>query len=87
MVIEIPGTDEWRICGASDGWQIQKRTKKRGEYFWNATNYFTSLEYAVGFAYEKMLRGKDAAVGMQNVPVECRKVKESLLKAARKALE
>ena len=88
MVIEIPGC-KFRIKGTGTDWQIQYPTKERkdgkGEP-WVGKYFFGSLAYAVDKAYELALRESDCEIDISGLPDECRKVKDSLLRAVRKAL-
>lgn len=87
MIIEIPGRDDLRICGEGTDWQVQsvyKNGKRAGEWF--GTNFFSGAEFAVGFVYEKLLRDKDAAIQVGDLPNECKRVKEDLMKSVRKAV-
>ena len=88
MIVEIPGHEDWRIAGSDNDWQIQtthKNGKSAGE--WYGTNFFGGLEYAVGFAYERILRESGDAVDLADVPAECARAKDELLKAVRRALK
>ena len=88
MIIQLPEWDGWRIEGADLDWQIQKRRKVKGEERWEGTNFYPSLEYAVGAAYERTLReSPKTAVDIREVAAECERVKVRLLKAVRKAVE
>lgn len=87
MVIEIPGYEDLRISGDNLDWQVQtvaKGGKSAGE--WRASNYFPSLEHAIAFVYEKVLRDMDKKLGYTEVPDACRKVKNELVKAVKKAV-
>ena len=88
MVIQLPDWDGWRIYGESLAWEIQvqqKKGKKAGE--WNAVRWFPSLDSAVACAYEKALKENGLVTGdLREAEKECRKVKDSLLKAVRKAV-
>jgi len=87
MIIEIPGYEDLRISGENLDWQVQsvlKGGKSAGE--WRATNYFPSLEYAIAFVYEKSLRDMDKELGYAEIPDACRKVKNELVKAVKKAV-
>ena len=88
MVIQLPEWDGWRISGESLAWEIQvqkKNGKKAGE--WNAVKWFPSLDSAVACAYEKALKENGLVTDdLREAEKECRKVKDSLLKAVRKAV-
>lgn len=88
MVIEIPGCN-FRIKGADCDWQVQCKGRKKdgGEGDWASKYFFPSLDYAVGKAYELMLMGKGKSIDIRELPDECRKTKESLLRAVRKAVK
>ena len=76
-----------RISGEGIDWQVQtthKKGKSAGE--WYGRYFFPSLEHAVGKAYELALMADEKNVGLADVPAECARVKESLLKAVRKAV-
>ena len=85
MVIEIPGCN-FRIKGEDCDWQIQYR-QKRGEdgESWNGKYFFPSLDFAIGKAYELILRNSAAKVDVKKAADECRRVKDELIAAVRKA--
>lgn len=88
MVVKIPGRDDLRIVGEDLDWQVQKKHlkgKQAGE--WYTTNYFTSLDHAILFIYESILRRSRKNVDLKEALEECRKVKESLSRAVRRAHE
>ena len=87
MIIQLPEWDGWRISGESIAWEVQAITKK-GE--WRATNYFSTLDAAMGYAYERTLRecGIGHVVDMtREALIQCEKTKSALLKAVRKAVK
>lgn len=88
MVIQLPEWDGWRIEGKDFSWEVQqqrKNGKQAGE--WNATNYFPTLESAIGYAYERTLReSPKSIVAIREVHIECEKTKSRLLKAVKKAV-
>lgn len=89
MVIQLPEWDGWRIEGEGRDWQLQvyePNGAKDGGPRWRATNYWPSLEHAIGHAYERTLRELPKTVDIRDVPAECERVKARLLKAVRKAV-
>lgn len=86
-VIQLPEWDGWRIAGNDREWQIQRRSEGRNGVEWRGTNYWPSIEYAVGFAYERTLRELGEEFESLDLFVaECRRVKDELVKAVRKAV-
>lgn len=87
MIIQLPEWDGWRIEGETFEWQIQKASKRKRGEGWEATNYFPTLEAAIGHAYERTLReSPKTAVDIREVAAECERVKARLIKAVRKAV-
>lgn len=90
MIIQLPEWKDWRISGESLDWQIQELAKdktKEGGTRWKATNFFPTLEAAIGHAYERTLReSPKTAVDIREVAAECERVKARLIKAVRKAV-
>ena len=89
MIVQLETWDGWRIYGDGMDWQIQRQavSKKDGSTTWKGTNYWTSIEYPVAYAYERMLREKDATITTPKELVEeCERVKAELLKAVKKAV-
>lgn len=88
MVIQLPEWRGWRISGESTAWEIQQQYEKgksAGE--WYATNWFGSLDAAIGHAYERTLRESPKGIAqIREVHIECEKVKSRLLKAVKKAV-
>ena len=89
MVIQLPEWDGWLIEGSGLDWQVRKRKKRKGGgYKWEATNFFPTLDSAVAFAYERTLKESGLVTDdLREAEKECRKVKDSLLKAVRKREE
>ena len=91
MIIQLPEWDGWRIAGEEGDYQIQVYQKSGGKdngERWKATNYFPSLESAIGYAYERTLRESPKTIAaIREVHVECEKTKSRLLKAVKKAVE
>ena len=75
----------WRIAGTDMDWQIQRQTKsgkRKGD--WYATNYYSSLEFAMEKAYEMTLRDSKAfASEFLDALEECRRVKRELVSEVR----
>lgn len=89
MIIQLPEWDNWRISGEALSWEVQKVIHKKQGDVWEPTNFFSSLDAAIGYAYERTLRecGMGHAVEMmREALVQCEKTKSSLLKAVRKAV-
>lgn len=87
MIIQLPEWDGWRIEGTNLDWQIQQRTTNKGAEQWNATNYYSAIEYAIGYAYERTLRESGRKLTERNEWMdECERVKDALLKAVKKAV-
>lgn len=84
MIVDIPNC-RWRIRGESTQWTVECENEKRAGGY-REMYYFPSLEHAIGKAYELMLRESDATVDISDVPAECRKAKDALVKAVRKAV-
>ena len=88
MVIQLPEWTKLRIVGSESDWEVQRQYEKGknvGE--WHATNFFPSLEHAVGFAYEKSLRKSPTkAETVDEMKAECKRVKDELLEAVEKAV-
>ena len=86
MIIQLPEWDGWRIAGSGIDWQIQKLCKRKDrEDTWEGTNYFPTLESAIGYAYERTLReSPKSIVAIREVHIECEKTKSRLLKAVKK---
>lgn len=88
MIVQLPEWDGWRVSGEGMDWQIQvqiRKGKKAGQ--WEATNSFPTLDSAIGFAYERTLRKNGLVTDdLREAEGECRKLKDSLLKAVRKAV-
>lgn len=87
MIIEIPGC-KWRIRGGEGQWSLESpyTDNKTGETAWRGRYFYASLPYAVDKAHELMLQESADAVRFADAPGECRKAKESLLRAVRRAL-
>lgn len=75
----------FRINGVGTDWQIQYRQKRNGEEFWNGRYFFPSLDFAISKAYELMLIKSSATVDVQGAVEECKRVKDALVKAVRRA--
>lgn len=87
MIIQLPEWKDWRIAGGNLDWQIQKVVHKKQGDVWEATNFYPSLEAAIGAAYERTLReSPKTAVDVREVAAECERVKARLIKAVRKAV-
>lgn len=86
IVIQLPDWDGWRIAGSDNEWQMQRIVKGKHGETWKGTNFWPSIEFAVGAAYERTLRERGVTVDLRDVPDECRKAKEELVKAVRKAV-
>jgi len=52
----IPLSDEIRIRGTAECWQLEKAVKRKGEREWQAFKYFNSLSSAVGEACGREIR-------------------------------
>ena len=88
MVIQLPEWDGWRISGEKLAWEVQKVVHKKQGDAWEATNWFSSLDAALGYAYERTLRecGIGHVVDMtREALVACERTKSSLLKAVKAA--
>ena len=89
MVIQLPEWDGWRISGDRNDWQIQtvqKDGKNAGE--WRGIKYFNALEWAVNAAYEKALKESPlVASTLEGASAECKRIKDSLARAVRKAVK
>lgn len=85
MIIEFPDC-KFRISGESVDWQIQYPRKRKDSETWEGRYFFPNLENAIAKAYELSLRESGNTVDVRALPGECRKVKESLLRAVRRAL-
>lgn len=89
MVIQLPEWDGWRISGEALSWEVQKLVRKKQGEVWEPTNYFPSLDAAIGYAYERTLRecGMGHTVDMmREALVQCERTKSSLLREARKVI-
>ena len=88
MIIQLPEWEGWRIAGSGLDWQIQKLcNRKDREDTWEGTNYFPSLEAAIGYACERTLRESPKTIAaIREVHDECEKTKSRLLKAVKKAV-
>jgi len=87
MIIQLPEWDGWRIEGADLDWQIQKAVHRKSGDTWEGTNFYPSLEAAIGAVYERTLReSPKTAVDIREVLAECEKVKLQLVKAVRKTV-
>ena len=86
IVIQLPEMDGWRIAESDLDFQIQRSVKGKGGEEWRPTNFFQTLDGAVRFAYERILRESDAHVGLADVPAECRKVAAKLERAVKAAM-
>ena len=86
MIIEIPG-HKFRVKGCEADWQVQypNGTAKDGSQAWAGRYFFPSLEHAMGKAYELVLLESPEAAGFADVPAECRRVKDELIAAVRRA--
>ena len=90
MVIQLEEWDGWRVAGGDHAWEVQQqheKGKQAGE--WYATNWFSSLDAAIGYAYERTL--KECGMGhtvdmMREALVQCERTKSSLLREVRKAV-
>lgn len=86
MIIEIPGCS-FRIKGEKLDWQIQyERNRKTRENTWEGKYFFPSLDFAINKAYELALIENAQTVDIADVSGECRKVKDELIAAVRKAV-
>ena len=88
LIIQLPEWDGWRISGESLAWEVQKVVHKKQGDVWEATNYFSTLDAAMGYAYERTLRecGTGHVVDMtREALVACERTKSSLLKAVKAA--
>ena len=91
IVIQLPEWDGWRIAGSDNDWQMQVYKENGGKANgprWVGTNFWPSLDFAIGSAYERTLRecGKDFK-SLEELVDECRRVKDELVKAVRKAVK
>ncbi len=88
MLIELPEWTGLRIEGDDGEWQVQRKYEKgKNAGSWYTTNFFPSIEHAIGFAYEKSLRkSAKKAETIESAMGECRRVKDELIKAVRKAV-
>ena len=89
LIIQLPEWDNWRISGEDLAWEVQKVVHKKQGDVWEATNWFSSLDAALGYAYERTLRelGMGSTIDMiREVHIACEKTKSSMLKAVRKAV-
>ena len=85
MIIEIPGCD-FRIKGDRLEWQIQYEVKRsRSENTWEGRYFFPALEHAVSKAYELALASSPDVVDISTAVRECRRVKDELLRAVKRA--
>ena len=90
MVIQLPEWDGWRISGEALSWEVQQQARNgKDAGKWYPTNYFPSLDSAIGYAYERTL--KECGMGhtvdmMREALVQCERVKSSLLREVRKAV-
>ena len=83
-VVQLPEWGDWRVAGSDMDWQVQVlKRRKRGDE-WEGVNFFPSLEFAIGKAYEKALResGKEIA-SADGLVAECRRVKDELVAAVK----
>lgn len=85
MIIEIPDC-KFRISGESADWQIQYPRKRKDGEIWEGKYFFPNLDTTIAKAYELALRESPAKVDLKAAADECRKVKESLVRAVRKAV-
>ena len=86
MIIEIPGCS-FRIKGEKLDWQIQYEVnRKTRENTWEGKYFFPSLDFAISKAYELALIENAQTVDNADVSSECRKVKDELIAAVRKAV-
>ncbi len=85
MIVEIPGC-KFRVSGEDCDWQVQYPQKRGDGTSWNGRYFYSHLEHAMAKAYELMLRESDAAVGFADVPTECRKAKDALVRAVKKVV-
>lgn len=89
MVIQLPEWDGWRIAGGDLAWEVQVQAKKgKSAGSWSPTNYFSTFDAAMGYAYERTLRecGAGHVVDMtREALVACERTKSSLLKAFKAA--
>jgi len=77
----------WRIASTNLDWQIQERGQSNGEEVWRGRNYYTTLEYAVEKAYERLLLESPLTVAsVEDAVKECKRVKTSLVKAVKEAV-
>lgn len=87
MIIQLPEWKDWRISGEKLAWEVQKVVHKKDGDAWEATNYFSSLDAAMGYAYERTLRESPKSIAaIREVHIECEKVKSRLVDAVRKAV-
>lgn len=87
MVVEIPGCS-FRISGEACDWQIQyEHERKNATNTWEGKYFYPHLDLAVAKAYELALReSKVVATTFKEMQDECKRVKDSLLKAVKKAV-
>ena len=90
MIIQLPEWDGWRISGERLDWQMQELindARAEGGKRWKGTNFWPSLEYAIGAAYERTLRESGKKLDGPNEWLdECKRVKDALVKAVKKAV-
>lgn len=87
MIIQLPEWEDWRISGEKLAWEVQKVVHKKQGDVWETTNWFPSLDAALGYAYERSLREKNTRIELiREVHIACEKTKSGLLREAREAL-
>ncbi|HAM16033.1 MAG TPA: hypothetical protein DCP91_09300 [Eggerthellaceae bacterium] len=88
MIIQLPEWKTWRISGYGIDWQVQQqyqKGKQAGE--WYGVKFFSSLQYAIGEAYERTLRESPAVADSSELLLaECERVKKALVAAVKKAI-
>ena len=84
-VIQLPEWSDVRIAGSGNDWQIQT-LRPNGD--WRGTNFYSQLQYAVGEMFERTMRDKDKNAKEPNEWFEdCKRVKDSLVRAVKKAVK
>lgn len=85
--IRLPEWENWRIAGEDKEFEVQRLVDGKNGPEWRATNYFSTIEGAIGYAYERTLRESPKSIAaIREVHIECEKVKSRLIKAVRKAV-
>ena len=70
MVVQLPEWKRWRISGEGLAWEVQELHPRKDGDTWDATNYFPSLEGAIGYAYERTLRESAETAGGMDAMAE-----------------